>query len=160
MLTRIVVMPFGLTLLLLPVCGQQSPFSEPTSGQANDNPNAACVEMLQLPAYPLLARQAGLAGTLTVTVNTGPDGKVQQLSARPNLNNDRAQSVLLIPVQKAIRSSQFRPDCTGKQVILVFEFRINGDPDDHQQQEMAFGFPNRFRITTRPLRFQPVQQYQ
>ena len=151
---------FGLILLLLPVCGQQTRSSEPTPGQANDNPNAACVEMLQLPTYPLLARQAGLAGTLSVTVNIGPDGKVERLSARSKLNNDRAQSVLLMPVEKAIRGSQFGRDCTGKQVILFFEFRINGDPSDRQQQEIAFGFPNRFWITTRPLRFQPVQQYQ
>jgi hypothetical protein len=131
--------------------------NSPTQRLAPDTFNATCVERLEIPAYPLLARQARLAGTLSVTVTLGSGARIENIAAKADLNNNGAQGVLLIPVQNAIRTAHFREDCAGKQVILVFDFRITGDPSDRQQQEVAFGFPNRFRITTRPIHFQPSQ---
>src|SRR5579872_3101879 len=85
-------------------------FIQAVSGQSpergtSDPSNWACIEKLKLPVYPLLARQARLAGTLTVFVDIGADGAVERIGARSKLNNDRAQGVMLAPVEKTIRSS-------------------------------------------------------
>ena len=110
-----------------------------------DTSNAACVERLELPTYPLLARQARLAGTLSVTVRLDHNAVVDNVTAKADLNNNGAQGALFVPVKNAIfHKAQFRQDCADKEVILVFDFRITGDPSDAQQQEAAFGFPNRF----------------
>src|SRR5262249_37933893 len=107
--------------------------------------NAACVERLELPKYPLLARQARLVETLSVTIMLDGSAAVEKITAKADLNNNGAQGVLFIPVQNAIlHKAHFRQDCAGKEVILVFDFRITGDPSDAEQQEAAFGFPNPF----------------
>jgi hypothetical protein len=103
-----------------------------------------------IPEFPPLARQARLSGTLTVVVSLAQDAKVKEISAQSHLNNDRAQAILLTPVEKAIRKSDFAPSCGGKDVTFTFEFRINGDPYCHQRQEVTFGYPNHFSITIRP----------
>jgi hypothetical protein len=46
----------------------------------------------------------------------------------------------------------------GQNGVDIFDFRITGDPSDGQQQEAAFGFPNRFWITARPIHYQPMEQ--
>jgi hypothetical protein len=128
---------------------------KPTPRIPADTPNAACVERLEMPTYPLLARQARLAGTLSVTVTLGPGATVENITTKADLNNNTAQGVFFTPLKNTILKGRFREDCAGKQVTLIFEFRISGDPSDRQQQEAAFGFPNRFWITARPIHYQP-----
>ncbi len=128
---------------LFPVSAQQF-------GPTQDPTNAICAERIEIPSFPMLARQARLSGTLSVKVKLGPNGAVAEVSAESQLNNDRAQPVLLTPIERALRKSRFRPNCAGKVVILEFTFGIDGDPYDGQTQEIAFGYPNRFWITTRP----------
>jgi hypothetical protein len=109
-----------------------------------------CVQKIQIPSYPALARQARVAGKLSVNVKLGENGIVSEVSAQSHLNNDKAQAILLMPIETALRQAQFRSDCAGKVVILEFDFGLNGDPSDRQTQEAAFGYPNHFWITARP----------
>ena len=132
-------------LYMLPAFAQPIP-----STSATDNTNMACVEHLQIPTYPPLARQARLAGTLVVTVELSADATVRNVTAESKLNNNGARIVLERPTEIYLRKSQFSKECAGKTVVLLFEFQINGDPNDRQQQEVAFGYPNRFFITARP----------
>jgi hypothetical protein len=64
---------------------------------------------------------------------------------------------MLVPVEKTIRSSVFKRDCAGKQLTIEYEFSIDGDPSDRDQQDVASGFPNRIWISTRPPHFQPIE---
>jgi len=48
---------------------------------AQTETNIACVERVDAPAYPLLAKQARIAGVLTVTVLLGSDASVGKISA-------------------------------------------------------------------------------
>jgi hypothetical protein len=123
---------------------------QPASTAPSDETNSTCAQRIQIPSYPPLARQARLAGTLSVTVKLGNNASVDEVSAQSHLNNDRAQAVLLIPIENALRKSQFRRDCAGKIVTLEYDFRLTGDPSDRQMQEVEFGYPNHFWITTRP----------
>jgi hypothetical protein len=138
-------------LILVPVCAQQRPPVNAEESPLRDGTNSQCVEKLQFPSYTPLARQARLQGTLIMTLSLGQDGTVAKVSAESHLNNDRPSGALLAPIERALQNSQFRRDCGAKQVILVFDFRISGDPYDGQQQEVAFGYPNRFFIASRPL---------
>lgn len=139
------------TVLLGLVVLVRATAQQPTATSApQDATNILCVEKIQIPTYPPLARQARVAGTLSVKVKLGQNGIVSEVSAQSRLNNDRAQAILLTPIEKALRQAQFRTDCAGKVVILEFDFHIDGDPYDHQTQEVAFGYPNRFWITARP----------
>lgn len=140
----------GIVLLglvwLFPASAQQT---GPTAS-TQDATNAVCAEKIQMPSYPSLARQARIVGTISVTVQLGPNGTVEKISAQSHLNNDRAQAILLTPIEMSLRKSQFRGDCAGMLLVLEFEFRLDGDPYDRQTQEIAFGYPNRFWITARP----------
>jgi len=118
------------------------------SGQGGRN--SQCIASFPIPGYPGLARRARLVGTLTVVVSLDQDGKIRRIAAQAHLNNDRAQSALLTPIENAIRKSDFLPSCGGKDVTLTFEFRINGDPYDRQQEEVTFGYPSHFTISARP----------
>ena len=132
-------------MYLVPAIAQQIPGSSATGST-----NMACVENLQIPTYPWLARAGRVAGTLVVKVKLSADAKVEDVTAEPHLNNNQAQVLLVKPTEDFLRKSQFSMECGGKIVVLVFDFRISGDPNDPQQQEVAFGYPNRFVITTRP----------
>jgi hypothetical protein len=156
MIARCVPTLFALLVLLNAMCAQAISGQSPER-EASDNSNWACIEKLKLPVYPLLARQARLAGTLTVFVDIGADGTVERIGARSKLNNDRAQGVMFSPVEKTIRSSVFKRECTGKRVTIEYEFSINGDASDRDQQDVAFGSPNRIFISTRPPHFQPIE---
>ena len=112
--------------------------------------NAQCIAKFPIPGYPGLARRARLVGTLTVVVSQDQDAKIRRISAQSHLNNDRAQIALLAPIENATRKSDFLPSCNGKDVTLTFEFRINGDPYDQQQEEVTFEYPSHFTISARP----------
>jgi hypothetical protein len=47
-------------------------------------------------------------------------------------------------VEKAIQEASFRSDCTGKTVVLIFDFKAAG------QQSVSYGYPNKFWIVTAP----------
>ena len=149
----------GLLILFALAPANAQRMSEITDSEAHEITNSYCLENVRFPSYPPLARQARLQGTLVVTVSLGRDATVETVSAEAHLNNDRAKSVLLTPIEIVLKkSSQFRRDCGGKQVVLVYEFRLTGDPYDGQQQEIAFGYPNRFWITSRPWPLSNSQQ--
>src|SRR5215467_7702072 len=86
--------PWGTVVLgfvwLFPVSAQQSG----SNVSAQDPTNAICAEKIEIPSFPLLARQARLSSTLSVNVKLGTNGVVDEVSAQSHLNNDRAQAVL------------------------------------------------------------------
>jgi hypothetical protein len=138
--------------LLLQASAQQAQSNVPESAQDS---NAACIERVQVPSYPPLARQAQVEGVLVVNVKLAPNATVKEVSAQSHLNVDRFAPILLEPIKKALRKSEFRRDCAGKSLVLVFEFRIEGDPSNGREQDVSFGYPNRFFITVRPAIAQP-----
>ena len=112
-----------------------------------DTSNVSCIERLQLPSYPPLARMARIVGVVVVVVDLGEDAKVRQVVVDPRTPG--GHPILFAPVEYALRRAQFNPGCIDTRVTLVFEFKLEGDPYDRNQQDLAFGFPNRFYITAR-----------
>ena len=54
--------------------------------------------------------------------------------------------------EKAIQEASFRSDCTGKTVVLMFDFKVAGRPSGDPKQSVSFGYPNKFWIVTEPSR--------
>ena len=128
---------------------------EPHTGTAQ-NPfepetNIGCVERLQLPAYPALARQAQVEATITASVLLSPKPTVrQQVITQFKSKTQRAAAILMPAVEKAIQEAAFRADCTGKTVVLIFDFKVAGQPSGNPGQSVSFGYPNKFWIVAEP----------
>jgi hypothetical protein len=119
-----------------------------------DETNTSCIENLQVPFYPPLARLARLFGTFTVSVVLGPDSAVQTISSE-SMISQTARAIFVPAVAKAIRASSFVHSCGGKTVKLVFYFVLgDGAPSDHGQ-DVSFGYPNRFWISAPPAVLNP-----
>jgi hypothetical protein len=117
-------------LLTLALC------SWPALAQSNldADSNMSCVERLQMPVYPPLARAALVSGSVTATVVPGSDGTLQ--------TNAAGHLLLVAAVKKALRASSFRKTCGGKSVRLIFNFGFDSDPG----KRVSFGYPNQFWI--------------
>jgi hypothetical protein len=121
----------------------QNPFEPET--------NIGCVERLQMPAYPAMARQAQVEATITASVLLAPKPTVQQqVITQFKSKTQRAAAILMPTVEKAIQEASFRSDCTGKTVVLIFDFKVAGRPSGNPQQTVSFGYPNKFSIVTEP----------
>jgi hypothetical protein len=112
---------------------------------AQSETNIACVERLEIPAYPILAMQARIAGALTATVLLGSDASVGKISAEWSSTfkkGDMFQSA----VEKSLRSSTFASACAGKELKLVFNF-VMAESLPPPETRFSFGYPNKFWIT-------------
>jgi hypothetical protein len=110
--------------------------SWPVLAQSNleADSNMSCVERLEVPVYPPLARAALVSGSVTATVVPGSDGTLQ--------TNAAGHLLLAAAVEKALRASSFRKTCGGKSVRLIFNFGFDSDPG----KRVSFGYPNQFWI--------------
>src|ERR1700693_4796161 len=110
----------------------QNPFEPDT--------NIGCVDGLQMPAYPPSARQAQVEATITASVLLSPKPTVQQLvTTQFKSKTQRASSILMPTVEKAIQEAAFRYDCTDKTVVLIFDFKVAGSPSANPKQTASFG---------------------
>ena len=120
---------------------------------SDDPANASCIERLQVPVYPPLAKMARITETATVSVMLGPDAAIQSISSESVTQSRKA--IFVPAVEKAIRASSFAPGCGGKTVKLVFHFVLGESaPSDHGQ-DVSFGYPNRFWISVPPQVLNP-----
>jgi hypothetical protein len=104
-----------------------------------------CVDLLKIPAYPSLARQARLTGMVRVTVVLGDNGLVAETKV-----ND-VERLLGTAVEQSISGSSFRRDCKAHSVDVTFEFKIEGEPSPHHTTgEVSFKPPNHFVIIVPP----------
>ena len=143
--------PFLKTALLVFVV---SPLALSQSTTADDT-NASCIEKLQIPNYPPLARHARLSGTFTTTVVIGPDATVQSISSEMVAKFSQSKGIFIPAIERSLRSSVFARRCGGNTVKLVFQFVLgDGEPSDHGQ-EVSFAYPNRFWISVPPAFVNP-----
>jgi len=109
-----------------------------------DRNNVECGVRIRLPSYPTIARAARIAGKVTAVVSLADDGRPAGIEVAG------AHPLLRTAVEKELRSSEFSSTCGGRQVRLVFEFLIVGEPVEHPQSTFVFMPPNRFAVSTRP----------
>jgi hypothetical protein len=125
---------------------------------AQTETNIACVERLEIPDYPVLAKQARISGVLTATVLLGPDASVLKTASEWDSETKKIESLFLREVEKSLRVSSFAKACANKTVKLVFHFVVAGSPVPSPQPPIIFfGYPNQFWMTVRPTEAQPMQ---
>jgi hypothetical protein len=106
--------------------------------------NMACVERLEIPTYPALAKQARIAGVLTASVRLGPEGSIGKISSQ--FVPESTKSVMFASaIEESLRASIFAKSCAGKQVRLVFNFVLS-EPGVSTQTTFSFGYPNQFWV--------------
>lgn len=129
--------------------------SVPTMAQMETN--IACVERLDIPTYPPLAKAARIAGALTTTVLVGSDASVEKIASEWDsqwASGSKADGIFLPTVEKSLRASTFAKSCAGKKVTLVFNF-VLAESLLPQETKFSFGYPNRFWIAAPPMHWQP-----
>lgn len=124
-------------------CSQPAP--------ALDQAGPACVDRLVIPRYSPIASSARVAiQGLEVSVRLAAGSAVESVALGAPSGSESALKLLEGSVEASMRASTFRPDCGGKAVSLVFDFRLSGSRDEDGR--VVFHPPNRFEVfDTRPL---------
>jgi hypothetical protein len=121
---------------------------------AQTDTNMACVERVEIPAYPPLAKAARIAGAITASLAVGPNGSAQSVTLTTEPGT-RPNPILRPSVEKSVGASSFGKACAGKTVTLVFHFELGEKLTDSPQPIVSFGYPNHFWITAPPMLVQP-----
>lgn len=100
-----------------------------------------CVRRLQVPEYSPLARQARQTGTAVTTVTLGQGGMVERVDVAG------VKSLLKGDVERAIRESDFSPECRGERLSFLFTFFLRDPPHQFPRPLLAFSPPNHFFIS-------------
>jgi hypothetical protein len=117
------------------------PFDSPK--QPTDSTNAQCVERLQIPSYPYVARVSISSGALRAAVTLGERGEVR--SQQFEVVSDPKNLKIFQPaVERALKASRFRGSCAGQTVRLTFRFKMGG------ADEVWFEAPATYEITALP----------
>jgi hypothetical protein len=135
----------GLLLVVAPyrASGQPGPVESPS--------NIECLERLEIPDYPPLARTARLQATQTVKVLLSNQATLQsiELSLREKAVN--LEKFFKEGAEKALKNSRFSKTCGGKTITLVFHYELS-----HGDTSLAFEPPNHFLIRSGDVYVNPA----
>jgi hypothetical protein len=133
----------GLFLVIAPyrASGQPGPVESPS--------NIECLEHLEVPDYPPLARQARIQATLTLKVLLSDQAAVQSIEDSLQGKAVSAERFFKEGAEKALKNSRFSKTCGGKTITLVFHYELL----DYDSNRSLFAFepPNHFWIRTGPV---------
>jgi hypothetical protein len=101
----------------------------------------SCVERLEMPVYPPLARAAHITGAVATTVTASADGLIHVSFSQS------AHPLLTTAVENALHLSVFRKDCAGKSIKVIFNFVIDAKSDPSRSARISFGYPDQFWIS-------------
>lgn len=118
-----------------------------TLASAQPPSSLCCMERLDLPQYNLLARLAKHRGEVEARIRSSPDGTTSVLGVKGE------RHLLNEAVRKSLVNVRVRSECVDE-MVLVFDFRIEGPVTQIAHQDVTFEAPNRFVIrVTRPPDF-------
>ena len=128
----------GLLLVIAPyrASGQPGPAESPS--------NIECLEHLEIPEYPPLARQARIQAIQTVKVLLSDQATIQNIEHSLQTKDVKHERLWNEGAEKAIKNSRFLKTCGGKTITLVFHYELSGD----ERTTFAFEPPNHFGYGT------------
>jgi len=132
----------GLLLLIVPhhASGQPGPAESPS--------NIECVEHLEIPGYPPLARSAAVQVIQTVKLLLSDQATVQSIEQSLRGQVAKFDPLFKEAAETVLRRSRFSKTCGGRTITLVFHYEIRND--DGRSSLFAFEPPNHFWIRARP----------
>lgn len=98
-----------------------------------------CIERLEMPVYPVLARAARLQSVVTARLLVKEKGTVLRIESDAKFTE--TPQLFKLAAEQAIRASRFRVSCAGKTVVVIFHFELT-----MKEPTMAFGYPNHFYV--------------
>jgi hypothetical protein len=120
----------GLLFVIAPyrASGQPGPVESPS--------NIECLEHLEIPDYPPLARMAQIQVTQTVKVLLSNQATIQNVEHSLQGKVVKLDARFKEGVEKALESSRFSKTCAGKTITLVFHYELR---EDDNKSLFAFG---------------------
>ena len=130
--------------------------STPPVGGADEWQGVGCIEEIEIPRYSAVARLALKPGTVRAQIKIGKDGQLSDLTLEapdPNLADEVRGWVE--------HTGRFRPSCVGREVTLLFTFRLQGEATHYPFAIVRFRPPNHFIIISQPrlphIQYRPVE---
>ena len=137
----------GLLLAIAPYRASGQP------GSVESPSNIECLESLEIPDYPPLARQAQIQVIETVKVLLSDQATTQGIEQSLQGKVAKLDPLFKEGTEKALKNSRFSKTCRGKTITLVFHYEIRDDPN--RSSLFAFGAPNHFWIRAGPFYVNP-----
>jgi hypothetical protein len=103
--------------------------------------NVECLEHLEIPNYPPLARTGRLQATQTVKVLLSGQATLQSIELSLDEKAVNLEIFFKEGAEKAVKNSRFSKTCGGKTITLVFHYELSTD-----NGSLAFEPPNHFWI--------------
>ena len=126
----------GLFLVVAPhsASGQPGPVESPS--------NIECLEHLEIPAYPPLARAGRFEATQNVKVLLSDQATVRDIQYTLRAIDLKLEVLFRQVADKAFKNSRFSKTCGGKTITMVFHYELSLD----ERPTFAFEPPNHFFI--------------
>lgn len=137
----------GLFLVIAPYRASGQP------GREGSPSNIECLERLEIPDYPPLARMAQIQVIQTVKVLLSDQATVQDVDQSLQGKVVKLDGPFKEGAEKALKNSRFSKSCGGKTITLVFHYEIRDDPN--RSSLFAFGPPNHFWVRAGPFYVMP-----
>jgi len=137
----------GLFLVIAPYRASGQP------GPGEGSSNIECLDHLEVPNYPPLARQARVQAIQTVKVLLSDQATVQRIELSLQGKAINADRLFKADAEKALKISRFSKTCGGKTITLVFHYELYND--DSGRSIFAFEPPNHFWIRYGPVYVNP-----
>lgn len=106
--------------------------------------NVGCIVEIQIPDYSV-ARLALKTGTVEAVITVGKRGVIAGL--KTNAPDPRLAQEVVLWLKK---SASFDPSCEGREVLLYFTFRLEGEATHYPFHRVRFRAPNHFIIISQP----------
>src|SRR5690348_6272568 len=109
----------GLLLIVAPYRASGQP------GAVESPSNIECLEHLEIPDYPPLARAGRFQATQTVKVLLSSQATLQSIELSLQGKAGNLESFFKEGAEKALKNSRFSKACAGKTVTLVFHYELS-----------------------------------
>jgi hypothetical protein len=106
----------------------------------------ACIQSIEKPSYPQIARNYDSQGTVTAHFTVGEDGRVQDAvyESKERITPE-GNKTLAMEVQQALDRTHLDPQCKGD-YTLVYRFTLNEQRSADPRTAVTFNSPNEYVI--------------
>jgi hypothetical protein len=119
--------------------------STPPARDADEWQGVGCVEEIEIPRYSAVARLALKTGTVRALIKIGKEGRLGDVTL------DAPDPRLADEVRGWVKhTGRFLPSCAGREVTLLFTFRLEGEATHYPFAIVRFRPPNHFIIISQP----------
>lgn len=130
-------------------------FAAPSCCSAAEDPPllAKCLQRLEMPSYPELARAARIQALASATISLSKKAVPQRINVKVERSTKTTEPLFKAAIERAIRNSRFEQSCQSKMIIAFFHFELREDASE--KSAAAFGYPNHFWIRVGPFEIMP-----